>query len=251
MLFQAGFLGYSPSHAKCEFVSYYDYSGVNPYAAVHDFAMAIPCLIILTSYVAIISYTWKLGKDLHKPGYWNKNKHKFNYVIHFPFRSSSASLQSSVNQRNMKMTLTTSLVCSVYLISVTPITLTKVMSGVSAEVYLLTYCIYWLQYSANFFIYAARSEDYRKAYCGFLSKLFCGLFKSEEFRPINDSRRNSRHTLITRSVHEPRRKKSILPRRHTFANFSIRSERMQIAETCNLWMNPNWPIRFFYLFISF
>ena len=30
------------------------------------------------------------------------------------------------------------------------------------------YCLYWSQYSLNFFIYAARSDQYRKAYLYFL-----------------------------------------------------------------------------------
>ena len=199
-----------------------------PFLALSFSPVMSPLSVILGSWAKICISQGILENQLQKI---ISISNAYLFLLH---RSSSASLQSSVNQRNMKMTLTTSMVCSVYLISVTPITLTKVMSGVSAEVYLLTYCIYWLQYSANFFIYAARSEDYRKAYCGFLSKILCGLIKSEEFRPINDSRRNSRHTLITRSVHEPRKKKTILPRRHTFANFSIRSERTQMAETCNL-----------------
>ena len=34
--------------------------------------------------------------------------------------------------------------------------------------YLGIYCLYWFQYSINFFIYAARCEQYRKAYKYFL-----------------------------------------------------------------------------------
>ena len=34
-------------------------------------------------------------------------------------------------------------------------------------------CLYWLQYSLNFFIYAARSDQYRKAYIFFLQRINC------------------------------------------------------------------------------
>ena len=37
---------------------------------------------------------------------------------------------------------------------------------------LTTYCLYWTQYSFNFLIYAARSDQYRKAYYDFL-KMMC------------------------------------------------------------------------------
>ena len=36
------------------------------------------------------------------------------------------------------------------------------------SVYLGVYCLYWFQYSLNFFIYAARGGQYRKAYKYFL-----------------------------------------------------------------------------------
>ena len=31
------------------------------------------------------------------------------------------------------------------------------------------YCVYWIQYSFNFFLYALRSDQYRKAYLDYLS----------------------------------------------------------------------------------
>ena len=37
--------------------------------------------------------------------------------------------------------------------------------------YLGIYCLYWFQYSINFFIYAARCEQYRKAYKYFLKNV--------------------------------------------------------------------------------
>ena len=33
---------------------------------------------------------------------------------------------------------------------------------------MFTYCLYWTQYSCNFLVYAARSDQYRKAYSDFL-----------------------------------------------------------------------------------
>ena len=39
-------------------------------------------------------------------------------------------------------------------------------------VHLGFFCLYWLQYSLNFFIYAARSEQFRKAYSYFLKMVW-------------------------------------------------------------------------------
>ena len=62
-------------------------------------------------------------------------------------------------------------VCSCYFLFVMPITILDVFpqepeedQEAIAEAYLAVYCLYWLQYSANFVIYAARCEQYQKAY---------------------------------------------------------------------------------------
>ena len=39
-----------------------------------------------------------------------------------------------------------------------------------------TYCLYWTQYSCNFFIYAARNDQYRKAYYVFLDAMWKKMF---------------------------------------------------------------------------
>ena len=52
-----------------------------------------------------------------------------------------------------------------YFVFVLPITF---VHEVDAYIHLGALCIYWLQYSLNFVIYAARIEQYRRAYVLFL-----------------------------------------------------------------------------------
>ena len=65
--------------------------------------------------------------------------------------------------------------CFCYFFFVTPIAFANLFPHRSHEnperiaiLYLVLLCLYWLQYSANFFIYAARCDQYRKAYVYFL-----------------------------------------------------------------------------------
>ena len=65
------------------------------------------------------------------------------------------------------------MVCFCYFLFVMPIALVNIIddTSTSPKLHLALFCIYWLQYSLNFFIYAARSEQYRKAYWYFLRKV--------------------------------------------------------------------------------
>jgi len=65
-----------------------------------------------------------------------------------------------------------------------PITVMNILPHDPAEnkkeeaiIYLAAFCLYWLQYSSNFLIYAARCDQYQKAYLYFLRALkgcICG-----------------------------------------------------------------------------
>ena len=69
--------------------------------------------------------------------------------------------------------MTLFMICFCYFLFVMPIALVNIIDDthISTQLHLALFCVYWLQYSLNFFIYAARSEQYRKAYWYFLRKV--------------------------------------------------------------------------------
>ena len=102
-------------------------------------------------------------------------------------------MQSLLNQREIKVTWTLFLICLIYILSVMPMIVYDTL--VDLEIYqgnsyiaVPAYCLYWSQYSLNFFIYAARSDQYRKAYLYFFQTVLSNLqllFRLELFRIIS------------------------------------------------------------------
>ena len=82
-------------------------------------------------------------------------------------------IQENISRSEAKITWSLFLVCFCYFIFVLPITFIHEVHG---YVHLVGMCIYWLQYSLNFIIYAARIEQYRKAYILFLGEVNVKLF---------------------------------------------------------------------------
>ena len=82
-------------------------------------------------------------------------------------------LKRVLQKRDIRMTTTLFLVCFCYFLFVAPIAVANIVDYHvnKPEVHLGTHCLYWLQYSLNFVIYAARSEQYRKAYLFFLNQV--------------------------------------------------------------------------------
>ena len=68
-----------------------------------------------------------------------------------------------LSNRDMRTTWTLCLLCCCYIIFVGPIVLST-LTGVQGQLNLLCFILYWFQYSTNFIIYAAKSEQYRRAY---------------------------------------------------------------------------------------
>lgn len=68
------------------------------------------------------------------------------------------------------MTITILFICLSYIVFVMPISLCNVLDPDvnNPNIHLGAFCLYWSQYSLNFVVYAARSEQYRKAYIAFL-----------------------------------------------------------------------------------
>lgn len=92
-------------------------------------------------------------------------------------------MRKALTKREIRTTWTLFLVCFCYFLFVMPIALVNILDkkSDSPQLHLGLFCLYWLQYSLNFFIYAARSEQYRKAYVYFLWKVkvfICG-YKEE------------------------------------------------------------------------
>ena len=83
-------------------------------------------------------------------------------------------MKKALTKREIRTTWTLFLVCFCYFLFVMPIALVNIIDfkSNSPQIHLALFCLYWLQYSLNFFIYAARSEQYRKAYSYFLWKVF-------------------------------------------------------------------------------
>ncbi len=71
-----------------------------------------------------------------------------------------------------KLTWTLLLVCACFFACVTPVVTCYMVDSSSEHGGLLLglHCLYWLQYSLNFFVYAARSEQFRRAYGDFLGR---------------------------------------------------------------------------------
>ena len=75
----------------------------------------------------------------------------------------------------MKSTWALFLFCFCYFAFGMPVMICTISHNKGVEVppilYFVSYCLYWSQYSLNFFIYAARNVQYRKAYKAFLLKV--------------------------------------------------------------------------------
>ncbi len=77
-----------------------------------------------------------------------------------------------VQSVELKTTWLMVLVSLCYTVFVAPITIMTYADpeGDNTALSLLFYCVYWIQYSFNFFLYALRSQQYRDAYADYLSK---------------------------------------------------------------------------------
>ena len=100
----------------------------------------------------------------------------FTYLPIF-FQNLFSSTKKVLSQKESRTTWTLALVCFCYFLFVMPITIVNILHDfgvhgiLDSYCYLFAFCIYWLQYSLNFFIYAARSEQYRRAYLFFLKEV--------------------------------------------------------------------------------
>ena len=99
----------------------------------------------------------------------------------------NSSLTNQILSKNeTKSTFMLSLVCFSFILLVFPIVLHDVLLEVfkfekkeyNNLIHLALYFLYWFQYSLNFFIYAARCQQYRRAYVYFIIEV-CHLINSQ------------------------------------------------------------------------
>ena len=83
-----------------------------------------------------------------------------------------------MSQKEAQTTRTLFMVCLCFVVFVMPMETYDILfyldllpHGGNSYVYLPLHLLYWFQYSANFFIYAARSDQFRKAYLFFFSSV--------------------------------------------------------------------------------
>ncbi len=115
----------------------------------------IPSVLMLGSYVILWCHVWQTDRNLKS------------------ILTDTSVLKKSVLRREAKTSRALFLICFCYFIFVTPVAVANVFSiNLDVETAQVLYCIYWLQYSINFFVYAARCEQYREAYLYFLTNVF-------------------------------------------------------------------------------
>ena len=116
--------------------------------------IGIPSVIMILSYGIIWWFIWKNGKYLKKVGHDD--------------------LKKVISKREIQTTKTLFMVCLCYLLFVVPISWTDTQKIIDKYpvVDLALRSLYYLQYSLNFFIYAAKSEQYRQAYSYLLTNIY-------------------------------------------------------------------------------
>ena len=134
-------------------------SNTYPRQVLYGIGFTVPCVATTLSYLIIWYYMW--------------SNHRYLKIV------GHSDLKKIITKKEMKTTWTLFMVCFCYFIFVMPITLVNVVNVKLDEpkLHLALFCVYWLQYSLNFFIYAGRSEQYRKAYSYFIYKMrdcICG-----------------------------------------------------------------------------
>ena len=105
----------------------------------------------MLSYIAIFWFIWSNGK------YWKQN--------------GDTDVKEHVTKRELLVIRTISLVCICYIVFVTSNVYCAQIFGTWLQACNVIRCLYYFQYSLNFFIYAASSYQYRQAYLFFLQRI--------------------------------------------------------------------------------
>ena len=144
--------GYNCRVGKCDFIpSKNGHNGLQVY--LYAIGFSVPCIMTSLSYIMICWYVRSTNKYLKEVGHGN--------------------IRKIITKREIRTTWTLFMICFCYFLFVMPMALVNMIDveGEYPHVHLALFCLYWLQYSLNFFVYAARSEQYRKAYSYFLNRV--------------------------------------------------------------------------------
>ncbi|TRY76927.1 hypothetical protein TCAL_13052 [Tigriopus californicus] len=177
-----GKFGYNCMIGKCDFLRVQP-NRMDPHLVFYSIAFGIPCFVILISYSVIWCYA--------------KNSAKY-------LRQSSEENRRLVMKRESSMTRTLFAICVCYIIFVGPIAIVNIIdpTGQLPALHLTFFCLYWFQYSLNFLIYAARCQQYKRAYAFLLGQMFpcCCQFTAKATLIIlnGHNRVEANHQPITR-----------------------------------------------------
>jgi len=188
-----GTFGWDPTLGKCDFCLHSSdgkcdlieasETMIHPRKIFLTIAFIVPLIMIVMSYFTIWRTAIKSSSSL-----------KLNSILE---------TRKQLQSRDMKMTWTLFGMCFCYIVFVAPIVLCTLLEvqgeGWRGNVNLVCFIVYWLQYTTNFVIYAARSEQYRKAYIQYIKTTVPWLFEwkgSSKRRPrifiINSGLRRTR-----------------------------------------------------------
>lgn len=151
-----GTLGYNYKKGQCELLI--DSLDFHLRAALATFGVVFPCLLILISYILIVRHVLIHGKYLKNQG--------------------TSNMKKIIAKREAKTTWTIFTICMCFFLFVGPFSIVTAIfdeTFTDPKLQLGLFCLYWFQYSLNFFVYVARSGQYRRAFSYFLNKAWSRL----------------------------------------------------------------------------
>ena len=152
--FQLKLFGYNCLQGNCNIIKYSG-SEYKVWEIIDGCFMWVPCGIMVLSYGFIWWYILSNDKELKR-------------VVHIDVRK-----VITKRERQTAMTFFSVFLC--YFVCVIPSTpFIYLIHGLNDDYPVLNFvtgCLFYLQFSINIFIYAAKSEQYKKAYIYFLKKV--------------------------------------------------------------------------------
>ncbi|RXG58754.1 hypothetical protein Avbf_14985, partial [Armadillidium vulgare] len=208
-----GRFGYNQDTLKCDFMptgnaTYF----VTPRVFFFALESAVPCFLILIGYVVILMQV-----------YSSKSFFTGNNSI------TSATLMSMCLRRS-KTTRLIMLLLTLYLVCVIPVCIYNVVIHESELgetknqiIGIALYCLYWIQYAANNFIYVVSNEKFRNVYRQFFSMILCRDIPSPctaKYLRMHNDRTCRIQTIMTTRQHQKMRIRT--PSEMTIDGYSTR-----------------------------
>ena len=154
-----GELGYNCLSGNCYIIPQSDeFHGFSPLVVIYGLAILVPCFTVIICYCLIGISVWKTQKL-----FINNDQ-----------------IQQKLSQRQDRTTRAVTIVCITFIVFMIPLPMTLFEYFYHLDVFLGSLplkigliCIYWAQYSVNFFIYAGSCHQYRQAYRNLIQKVSC------------------------------------------------------------------------------